>query len=260
MKPNEGEVPQYYVENSHPAIVSPEVFDLVQAEIKRRKPLGRCVSSTHYFSSKIICGECGSAYGSKVWHSNSKYRRVVWQCNHKYKKKGCKCGTPHLTEDTLHAAFVEAFNRFIENKEQFIEDYNTIIETLIDTSALDNEAAELEEECAVVMELIRKAVEDNARYVQDQEEYQKRNDALIARYDAAKNRLDEVADEKLERNYNRESIAKVLEYLKEQNCLLTEFDEEIWYMTIESVTVHSEKKVTFTFKTGTEMDVDVRGK
>ena len=30
MKINEGEVPQYYVENSHPAIISPEVFDMVQ--------------------------------------------------------------------------------------------------------------------------------------------------------------------------------------------------------------------------------------
>lgn len=156
-----------------------------------------------------------------------------------------------MTKGIFHIAFVEAFNLFIENKERFIEDYNTIIETMTDTSALDKEAAELEKECAV---------EDNARYVQDQEEYQKRNDALIVRYDTAKNRLDEVADEKLERKYNRESIAKVLECLKEQDCLLTELDEEIWHMTIESVTVHSEKKVTFTFKTGTEMDVDVRGK
>lgn len=40
-KVNVGEVPQYYVENSHPAIIEPEVFDLVQAEIKRRKTMGR---------------------------------------------------------------------------------------------------------------------------------------------------------------------------------------------------------------------------
>jgi hypothetical protein len=33
---NHGEVQQYWVENSHPAIVSPETFDLVQAELKRR--------------------------------------------------------------------------------------------------------------------------------------------------------------------------------------------------------------------------------
>ena len=37
MKPNEGEVPQYYVENSHPAIIQPAVFDEVQLELERRR-------------------------------------------------------------------------------------------------------------------------------------------------------------------------------------------------------------------------------
>ena len=32
-KKNEGEVPQYYVKNSHPPIIDPEEFELVQAEI-----------------------------------------------------------------------------------------------------------------------------------------------------------------------------------------------------------------------------------
>ena len=32
-KKNEGEVPQYYVEGSHPAIISEIDFDMVQAEI-----------------------------------------------------------------------------------------------------------------------------------------------------------------------------------------------------------------------------------
>lgn len=32
-KTNEEEVPQYYVENNHPAIIEPELFDLVQLEI-----------------------------------------------------------------------------------------------------------------------------------------------------------------------------------------------------------------------------------
>ena len=33
MKINEGEVPQYYVEHSHPAIIEPEVFDMAQDEL-----------------------------------------------------------------------------------------------------------------------------------------------------------------------------------------------------------------------------------
>lgn len=35
-KTNEGEVPQYYVENNHEAIIDPQIFELVQAEIAKR--------------------------------------------------------------------------------------------------------------------------------------------------------------------------------------------------------------------------------
>lgn len=37
----EPEVPQYYIEESHDAIISPEEFEEVQAEISRRKKLQR---------------------------------------------------------------------------------------------------------------------------------------------------------------------------------------------------------------------------
>ena len=99
-KVNEGEIPQYYVEGNHEAIIQPEVFELVQQELERRKNSRGRHSGVHLFSGKIRCGQCGEWYGSKVWHSNSKYRRVIWQCNHKYDGEK-KCSTPHLTEDEI---------------------------------------------------------------------------------------------------------------------------------------------------------------
>ena len=33
-------------------------------------------SGTNILTAKIKCGECGSSYGAKVWHSNDKYRRI----------------------------------------------------------------------------------------------------------------------------------------------------------------------------------------
>ena len=84
MKANEGEVPQYYVEGSHAAIICPAEFDKVQAEIVRRKTLGRSYSGISVFSSKLICADCGGYYGQKVWHSTDKYRRLIWRCNAKF--------------------------------------------------------------------------------------------------------------------------------------------------------------------------------
>ncbi|HHV5941701.1 TPA: recombinase family protein, partial [Streptococcus agalactiae] len=71
---NRGELPQYYVENNHEAIVDRETFDAVQQVLENK---GR-KSSTTIFSSKLVCGDCGHFFGSKVWHSTSKYRRVIY--------------------------------------------------------------------------------------------------------------------------------------------------------------------------------------
>ncbi len=49
MVKNEGQVQQYYVEDSPPAIIDPDEFDTVQLEIERRKSLGRGTSSTSIF-------------------------------------------------------------------------------------------------------------------------------------------------------------------------------------------------------------------
>ena len=52
-KVNEGEVPQYYVTNSHPAIIEPELFDLVQYELKTRKTDGRLRAACIHFPGAL---------------------------------------------------------------------------------------------------------------------------------------------------------------------------------------------------------------
>ncbi len=146
---------------------------MVQDEMKRRKENGKHHSGASYFSSKIVCGECGNFYGSKVWHSTSKYRRTIWQCNHKFKIDK-KCQTPHLYEEVIRQSFLEAFNSLLESKSEIIEGYSEITHDLTDTSELDKESARLNSECEVVVELLRNCVEENAHTSLDQQEYQQR--------------------------------------------------------------------------------------
>lgn len=96
---NNGEVPQYYVEGSHEAIIAQDEFEAVQDEMARRKDLGRAYSDKA-FHSKIICGDCGGFYGRKVWHSTDEYKSVIFQCNRKFKNEE-RCRTPKLTEDEI---------------------------------------------------------------------------------------------------------------------------------------------------------------
>ena len=255
MKVNEGEVPQYYVENSHSAIVTPETFDMVQHELSQRKDNRGYKASDSPFSGKVICGECGGTYGSKVWHSTSKYRRTVWQCNHKY--RGKKCSTPHLYETALQKAFVEAFNQLIENKDEVLQDYEAVILTLTDTSSLEKRQAELKSEYDIVTELMRKSVEENARTVLDQNEYNQRYTALMERYEAAQTGIADINDKMLERTAKREKITRFLDDMKRHDKLLMEFDEKLWLTTVDSVTVHSESEMEVTFKDGSEVTVEI---
>ena len=249
-KVNEGEIPQYYVTGSHPAIISPEVYDLAQCEFDRRK--GGCTSTASIFSGRIVCGECGGIYGSKVWHSNDPYRRTVWQCNRKF--GGAKvCKTPHLSEDALRKAFVAAFNDLFENKDEILKTYESVLRTLTDTKRLDKEKLKLQAEQDVVVEMIRKDVEENASAALDQAEYNKRNGELVARYDSIQERLAGIERQRMERNAKKENIRHFLRTLESHNGLLTEFDEELWCATVEKATVYTAHDVTFTFKDGTEL-------
>ncbi|MDR3313400.1 MAG: recombinase family protein, partial [Oscillospiraceae bacterium] len=58
-KVNEGEIPQYYVENSHPGIISVELFDIVQQELARRRGLAGRYSDVGFFASRIITRNFG---------------------------------------------------------------------------------------------------------------------------------------------------------------------------------------------------------
>lgn len=119
MKKNNGVLPQYYVENSHPAIIDEETFDLVQAELAKRGGSSRGRRSGSVFDRKVICGDCGHFYGQKLWYSDASGRVYVWRCTHKYDTTP-NCGTPVVREDELQAAFITAFNQILGDKAGYV--------------------------------------------------------------------------------------------------------------------------------------------
>jgi len=251
-KMNEGEIPQYYVENAHQAIIEPAVFEMVQQEMQKRKPGANRHSGTGMFASRIKCGECGSWYGSKVWHSTSKYRRIVYQCNGKF-KNAKKCGTPHFDEEAVKRLFVTAVNKLLTDKDEIIADFGLIKETLFDTAPLEAERLELQNEITVVVELTQKGVEENARFAIDQSEYQQRYDGLTEQYEKAKARLTEITGEISDRKSRRETVENFIAELEKQDGLITEFDERLWHSLLDYLTVYNAEDVRFTFRNGMEI-------
>jgi len=255
-KINEGEIPQYYVENSHPAIITPEIFELVQHEIKKRKNSKGYKTGGGCFSGKILCGECGSFYGSKVWHSTSKYRRIIWQCNSKFKNTE-KCNTSHIYEDKLKQAFIGAFNSILKNKDEILQGYEAIIQALTDTSKLDKESAKFQNEMEIVTEMLRKCVKENSHSALNQEEYEERYNALVQRYESIKKGLEGINEKRLERSCKKENILDFVKEIEHREGVIIDFDEELWNGVIERVVIHSGSEITFIFKDYMELECNI---
>lgn len=253
-KINKGEVQQYYVKNNHEAIIEPEVFDMVQKLMGQTKSGKNRQSSVSIFSSKIRCGECGSWYGSKVWHSNDKYRRVVWQCNHKFDNEK-KCRTPHLDEEKIKQVFVSAMNKLITSKEQILSDFEIIKEKLFSTAELETEKAALGNEMKIAAELTENCINENARVAQNQHEYNERYNSLADRYDKAKAKLDEVNRKITDKLARKETIELFMKNLKKQSGAVTEFDDSLWLSMVDYVTVNSKEDIRVTFKNGIMVQV-----
>lgn len=248
---NCGQVPSYFVEQSHPAIIDPATFEMVQREMERHTREGGRYSGMSIFSGKIRCGACGGYFGAKVWHPTDKYRRVIYRCNSKY--DGQKCKTPHVTEEEIKRTFVTAFNKLVTEREEITANATLIQQTLCDTTALTEEKGRLQQELAVLVEMTQNCIAENARIAQDQGEYQKRYNGLVERYEKDKARFDDVTETIAQRSAKGERLAGFIRTLEAQREPVAEFDERLWGAMMDYVTVGVDKGMTVVFRDGTRM-------
>ena len=246
-KKNEGEVPQYYVKQSHEAIISPEIYDLVQDELKKREQAKVNHSCRSIFSSKIICRECGGFYGPKVWHSTDKYRKTIWQCNNKFKNKE-KCKTPNLTEDQIKEEFVKEFNRLIVNKDEIIKDCENAILELTNTDNIDDEISKLQEENEALINLMKNIIYENSRKAIDQDKYNQKYDSYTEKHEKIKNAISKLEEKKQNLKVRREKISLFMDNLGKTGTIISEFDETLWHTMIENVIICEDKKMEFKFR------------
>jgi len=260
MKVNEGEVPQYYVQDSYPAIVDADVFDLVQMELARRKALKGQYSGNGCFASRIVCGDCGHFYGSKVWHSNDQYRKVVWRCNHKYNGQK-KCTSPHVTQETLECAFEEVMRRMLAQREHVIAACRLTVKAVLDADDLRIEQEGLEEKLLLLNERIRRLVNDNARTEMDQEAYCQEYDMLSAQYKQEMDRIQEIDEELRSREARKKQIALFLRMFERQEADV-EFDVGAFVAMVERVNVGGTKtgrriELKFVLKNYEEAQIEI---
>ncbi|HGK6552865.1 TPA: recombinase family protein [Streptococcus agalactiae] len=241
---NRGELPQYYVENNHEAIVDRETFDAVQQVLENK---GR-KSSTTIFSSKLVCGDCGHFFGSKVWHSTSKYRRVIYQCNEKYKGIS-KCSTPHVTEEEVIQWFISAVNQVLDNRIEVIDNLYVLL-SIGNLEVIDEQIKVLETEAEVVSQLVANLVSENAIIRQDQDKYLKKYNQLTSKYEGIVQDIESLELQRMQKSKRNKELRDFIGTLEKLGKVLTDFDELLWESLVESVMINEDKGAKFKFKNG----------
>ena len=254
-KKNEGEVPSYYVENSHPHIIEKDEWEMVQAEFARRAALRGSYSGGSPFTSKLICEDCRGFYGAKVWHSTDKYKKVILQCNRKFQKGQSRCQTPTLSETDIKALFLKAYNLAMVDKEQLIADSLEIKSLLTDTTAIDGDLERLASELQNLSTQVTTMVRENAKTVQDQEVYEKRYDALAKEYEKVKTAYNKVLEIRTYKKSQALKIDAFISAISTSDKILTEWSTDIWNVLVENGVVHRNGTITFKFKNGKEVTV-----
>lgn len=252
MKTNEGEVPQYYVEDSHPAIIKPAEWEAVQVEMEQHRSKGRRHDCSSPFSGKIFCGDCGGVYGSKTWHSTDKYRRVIWQCNHKY-DSGEKCGTPHLREEVLKERFLEALAQYMDDPDERIEGLRYVQKAMTDTTFVDADLEEAGQKMELLSGMIRNCIMMNASATVGEREYQQQYAELTRQFEEQKERYEALQDRRKQMNETAIIFGGMLFELWELDEVPVTFKESLWHTLVDHATVYGDERIVFRFKDGTEV-------
>lgn len=105
---NNGVIDSYYIEDDHSAIISREMWEQVQEEIKRRaEAKGNTAGDTdkygkrYPFTGMLYCSKCGSTLRRRTWNSKHSCKKIVWQCSNYIKNGKDACTGTSIDDDVI---------------------------------------------------------------------------------------------------------------------------------------------------------------
>lgn len=250
---NNGEIQQYYQEKHHDPIINPDDWTMAQIEIARRKELGYTYNCTNVFSCKLVCADCGSFFGQKIWHSTDKYRKVVYQCNDKFNKEHQRCKTPAITEEEIKRMFYQAYSEFMGDRKQVIDDCKEMADILDNTESLEIEINEVNDKLDEVVVLVHNLVETNSRVALSQEEYQLKYNANDKQHAELLEKITALQFEIERKQAQAKFLQGFINDLETRPLVIKEWDEDIWTYLIDKASVNDDGSITFLFRNGKEI-------
>lgn len=104
---------------------------------------------------------------------------------------------------------------------------------------------------------MREYIEANASTGIAESDYNGRYDELSDRYESTKRAMEIVASQLSETRARAECLRAFMSEVSQRDRLLSEFDEQLWYATVDTVTVEARDRLVFRFKNGSEIKVKV---
>ena len=262
-KKNNGELPQYYVENCHPAIIDKLTFQRVQEEMARRSSLRKVsanaktelakYSGKYVLTELLSCGNCRSPYRRVTW-TRPEGKKIVWRCINRLEngKKFCK-DSPTLEEGRIHTAVVSAMNEMFSLKTMKSLLQDSILSALSGNSgetsiaAIDSRLSELRARQYELLQFAASVGANSTQYDEDLNEVSMEFSALVSK----RNELEKNQQGIAQADKRAEQIAAELDKV---DTGITCFDELTVRQLIGAIKVLGEDKLLIRFKDGTEIE------
>ena len=248
---NNGLAPQYYVEDSHEAIIPKHLFMTVQEEMVRRANLRsgangqkkRIYSSKYALSSICTCEKCGDIYRRIAWNNRGK-KYTVWRCCTRVEHGPEACDAPTILEEDLQAAVMKAINDVLGRKSEVIRHMENLLEHTL-SSGYDEQIADIESRMnELQLQLVSVGISD------EETTAALSNEILKLREERTK--IDLLIAEDKGRQMKKEEL---ITFLNEQTAEFDEFDDGLVRRLIEQITVHRDGRMTVEFKSGNIVEV-----
>ena len=245
---NYGEREQYYVDRTHPAIITPETFERAQSLRKLRSDRKKRPNKKYPLTLKVRCGHCGSVCSRRVTATG----RAYWVCR-KHDRTASECLLGWTAESALYEAFTRMYNKLRANAETVLQPAATQLECLNETLMKSNPA---------ILEVNRAIAEANERLHKINLLAAKElmsGDVLAEKLRDVSVRLTELRRQRrrILQNGDVESaecaVLKLIGLLRSGPEELAQFDESLFAGMVERVIVESESRVRIRLCGGVEL-------
>ena len=95
---------------------------------------------------------------------------------------------------------------------------------------------------------MRRLIYENSRKAINQDEYNKKYNSYTEKYENLRNELSKLEDKQQDFKARRDKIKVFINNLRNLNEVISDFDEKLWYVLVEKVTVYEDGNMEFKFK------------